>query len=135
EQTPAVVVTDLLASKPADDSRATLELSEVGFAPHRCWQIVPQPNHPATITFPQIALGTTLVGYVGLADVFKRRDLREPGTLEVHVGTATTKVSPGVDDGWVRFELPTTPGTSEVTFIASATQADRLICFAAEARK
>ncbi|MFT3693008.1 MAG: hypothetical protein QM831_07695 [Kofleriaceae bacterium] len=131
---PAAKVTgDLLAMKPTGP--ATNEIAEVGFAPHHCWQVIPQPGKPATVTFPQMTMGSKLVGYVGLADIFKRRDIRTPGTLEVHVGNATTTATAGVDDGWVRFEVPTTPGTSDVTFIASATQPDRLICFTAEARQ
>lgn len=135
-QQPVHVVDNLLAHPPSVQGIAvTNEIAEVGFAPHHCWQVIPQPNKPATITFREVQLGTKLVGYVGLADIFKRRDIRTPGTLEVRAGGATTTVQAGVDDGWVRFELPTTPGTSDVTFIASATQPDRLICFTAEARQ
>ncbi|MEO8840741.1 MAG: hypothetical protein ABI591_30475 [Kofleriaceae bacterium] len=137
ERTPVVVVSDVLdhvAELRSDGARPTLELAEVGFAPHRCLQIVPPAHGVVTITVP-MQLGTKLVGYVGLADVFKRRDIRTPGELEVHAGTVTTDVKPGVDDGWVRFELATVPGASEVTFIAKAVSPDRLICFAAEARQ
>lgn len=137
ERAAVVVVSDVLdhvAELRSDGARPTLELAEVGFAPHRCLQIVPPPNGKVTITVP-MQLGTKLVGYVGLADVFKRREIRTPGELEVHAGTATTSVKAGVDDGWVRFELATVPGASEVTFIAKAVSPDRLICFAAEARQ
>lgn len=116
--------------------RPTLELAEVGYAPHRCLQVTPAPGKPVRITFPQLALGSSLVGYVGLADVFTRRDIRAPGTLAVEIGGhVVASTTAGVDDGWVRFQATTTPGTSDVTFIASATAAQRLICFAAEARK
>ena len=141
ERAPVVVVSDVLdhvAELRSDGARPTLELAEVGFAPHRCLQIVPPANGKVTITVP-MQLGTKLVGYVGLADVFKRRDIRTPGELEVHAGAATTIVKPGVDDGWVKFELATVPGapgvTTEVMFIAKAVSSDRLICFAAEARQ
>ncbi|HEY6039808.1 MAG TPA: hypothetical protein VIV58_36255 [Kofleriaceae bacterium] len=134
-RTPAIVVDDALAHEPkSDGARPTLELAEVGFAPHRCWQIVPPAHGKVAITIP-MTLGTKLVGYVGLADVFKRRDIRTPGELEVHAGTASVAVSAGVDDGWVRFELATTPGPANVTFVARAVSPDRLICFAAEARQ
>jgi hypothetical protein len=114
----------------------SLELAEVGFAPHRCVQIVPTPGQPARITFPQLPLGSELVGYVGLADVFTRRDIRAPGKLEVEIGgKVVASATPGVDDGWVRFSAPTTPGATDVTFIASADAPQRQICFAAEARK
>jgi hypothetical protein len=137
ERAPVVVVSDVLdhvAELRSDGARPTLELAEVGFAPHRCLQIVPPTNGKVTITVP-MQLGAKLVGYVGLADVFKRRDIRTPGELEVHAGAATTIVKPGVDDGWVRFELATVPGMTDVTFIAKAVSPDRLICFAAEARQ
>ena len=88
------------------------------------------------MTFPELPLGSTLVGYVGLADVFTRRDIRAPGKLEVELGGRTlATVTPGVDDGWVRFAVPTTPGAADVTFVASADAPNRLICFAAEARR
>jgi len=141
ERTPAVVVSDVLdrvAELRSDGARPTLELAEVGFAPHRCLQVVPPANGKITLTVP-MQLGTKLVGYVGLADVFKRRDIRTPGELEVHAGAETATVVPGVDDGWVRFELATTPSapgaTVDVVFIAKASSPDRLICFAAEARR
>jgi hypothetical protein len=135
ERTPAIVVDDALAREPkSDGARPTLELAEVGFAPHRCWQIVPPAHGKVTITIP-MTLGTKLVGYVGLADVFKRRDIRTPGELEIHAGAASADVVAGIDDGWVRFELATTPGATDVTFIAKAISPERLICFAAEARQ
>ncbi|MBL0212720.1 MAG: hypothetical protein IPQ07_02435 [Myxococcales bacterium] len=113
-----------------------IELAEVGFAPHRCIQIIPNPGQPARITFPQLPLGAELVGYAGLADVFTRRDVRAPGKLDVEIGgKIVASVTPGVDDGWVRFAVPTTPGSADVTFIASAEAAGRQLCFAAEARQ
>lgn len=139
DRTPAVVLADVRDALPtvkSDGARPTLELAEVGFTPRRCLQITPAPNRPARITFPGLTLGTQLVGYVGLADVFTRRDIRAPGTLAVEIAgkvVATTTV--GVDDGWVRFAAPTTPGPTDVTFIASASAPQRLICFAAEARR
>ncbi len=116
--------------------RPTLELAEVGYTPRRCLQITPSPGRPARITFPQLQLGSSLVGYVGLADVFTRRDIRAPGALAVEIaGKTVASVTAGVDDGWVRFQATTTPGPTDVTFVASASVAQRLICFAAEARQ
>ena len=137
ERTPVVVVSDLLdhgAELKSDGAMPTQELAEVGFAPHRCLQITPPANGKITITVP-MQLGSQLVGYVGLADIFKRRDIRTPGELEIRVGDATTIVRPGVDDGWVKFVLATSAGAGVVTFIAKASSPDRLICFAAEARQ
>jgi hypothetical protein len=129
ERTPAVVLSDILASGQP------VTLAEVGFEPHLCIQLVPSPGHPQRITIP-MQLGSKLVGYAGLADVFTRRDIRAPGSLAVEIGgTQVAAVHPGVDDGWVRFEAATTPGQADVTFVASADAPQRLICFAAEARQ
>jgi hypothetical protein len=142
-RTPVEVVTDFVVAAPtAKTDRGggvSPVLAEVGFAPHRCIQVIPPPNKSIRVTFPQAMLGGELVGYVGLADVFKRRDVRDPGELAVEIGgkvVATTRF--GVDSGWVRFAAPTTPGPADVTFVATAVgpkARDRLICFAAEARK
>lgn len=120
--------------------RPQLVLEEVGFEPHQCIRVVPRADGTATITFRDVTLGTRLVGYVGLADVFTRREVRAPGRLAVSVGgTRVAEVTAGVDDGWVRFEAATEPRAgAEVTFEATAVgpgARDRLICFAAEARQ
>jgi len=141
ERTPVTVLADLrerlaTARVESPGRRPTLELTEVGFAPRRCIQIVPVPGTPARITFPAVPLGSVLVGYVGIADVFTRRDNRAPARLEVQVGGATVaEATAGVDDGWVRFSAPTTPGSADVTIVAHATTPNRLVCFAAEARQ
>jgi hypothetical protein len=130
ERAPSVVLSDVLTAQPG-----LAIVAEVGFAPHRCIQLVPAPGHPSKLTVA-MTLGTKLVGYAGLADIFTRRDIRAPGTLAVEIaGEEVARVSPGVDDGWVRFEAPTTPGPADVTFIASADAPQRQICFAAEARQ
>ncbi|MBP9086171.1 MAG: hypothetical protein KBG15_08630 [Kofleriaceae bacterium] len=118
---------------------ATVELTEVGFTPHRCVQVVPQPNGSIRVTFPAFTLGTQLVVGVGLADVFTRRDSRSPGKLSVEIaGAVVASAQFGVNDGWVKMQASTTPGTAEVSFVATAvgaTSRDRLICFAAQARR
>jgi len=133
EQTPVKVVTDLRDHAP--ETRLQRVLAEVGFEPHDCLVI----TAPARVTFPKLQLGTTLVGYMGIPDVFERREYREPGTLQVEIGGANVAVATaGVDDGWVRFEAKTQPGVADVTVIASATAGPgqhRKICFAAEARE
>jgi hypothetical protein len=139
ERAPAIIVSDVasqLASAQSDGAHPTLELAEVGFAPHRCVQVTPVPGKPTRVTFHQLQLGTMLVGYAGLADVFTRRDIRAPGQLAVEIaGKPVAAVRLGVDDGWVRFEAPTTPGAVDVAFVASADSPQRQICFAAEARQ
>lgn len=139
ERAPAIVVGDILARLGAattDGARPTLELAEVGFAPHRCLQISPAPGKPVRITFPRLLLGKELVGYVGIADVFTRRDVRSPGQIEVELaGQIIASAIAGVDDGWVRFAAATPPGVADITFVVRATDPDRRICFAAEARR
>jgi hypothetical protein len=120
---PAVVVTDLvaeLARARIEGPRArgpSVEIAEVGFEPRRC----------------------IVVGAVGLADVFTRRDVREPGEVVVSIGGAeVARTRVGVDDGWVRFAAATTPGRQTVTIAATAVgpkARDRLVCVAAEARR
>jgi hypothetical protein len=144
-QTPAVVVTDFVAAAATavvEGERAAgpgAVLAEVGFAPRRCVQVTPRPGETVRIGFPGVTLGSQLVGYVGLADVFTRRDVRAPGELAVEVdGGVVARTRFGVDDGWVRFAAPTTPGPHTVTFVATAVgpkARDRKICFAAEARQ
>jgi hypothetical protein len=139
DRAPAIVEGDVLdrfATATTSGPRPTLELAEVGFAPHRCLQISPAPGAPARIVFPGFPLGRELVGYVGIADVFTRRDVRSPGRLEVELaGQIIASAAPGVDDGWVRFAAATTPGPADLTFIVRAADAGRRICFAAEARR
>lgn len=139
---PAIVLSDFVADFARARTRgsARVDLQEVGFAPHRCILARPRPDATVTVTFTGVELGSELVGYVGLADVFTRRDDRDPGRLDVSVAgelVATTTV--GVDDGWVRFAVATTPSPSAtVEFAATAVGAKakkRLICFAAEARR
>ena len=119
--------------------RPLVSLEEVGFQPHRCVKVVPRPDQTVEITYDGVTLGRQLVGYVGLADVFTRRDVREPGRLVVTVdGREVARVTAGDDSGWVRFAAPTTPHTGRVVFAATAVgqgARDRQICFAAEARK
>lgn len=120
--------------------RPQVVLEEVGFEPHRCIQVVPRPDGTAEIRYPDVPLGSRLVGYVGLADVFTRRDVRAPARLAVAIdGTEVAEVTVGVEDGWVRFEVATEPRSgAEVTFTATAIgpgARDRRVCFAAESRQ
>lgn len=153
EQTPVEVVTDFVelfgqaavsgayARRSRDRSvPPAVDLEEVGFEPHRCVRVVPRPNQTVRVSYAKVPLGSVIVGYVGLADVFTRRDHRQPGELVVEVnGRVAAQVRFGVDDGWVRFEVETEPTeAATVTFAAKAVGAkahNKLVCFAAEARK
>jgi hypothetical protein len=125
DRTPVKVLADVRDLLPA-----SVVLAEVGFEPHRCVQVVPTTPVRMKVTLP----AGTLVGYAGLADVFTRREIRAPATLDVEVGgKIVASISPGVDDGWVRFETKVPAG--EVTFVAHASAPNRLLCFAAEVRE
>jgi hypothetical protein len=143
---PAVVRTEFgeALSRARVEGRHTgsveLRLEEVGFAPHRCVRVEPHPDQTVRIRYPGARLGTRLVGHVGLADVFTRRDIRDPAELAVSIdGQEAARVRFGVDDGWVRFEAETRPSeNAEVVFAATAVGAGarkRMVCFAAEARE
>lgn len=143
ERAAAEVATDFVEVFPsakATGGRAQVSLEEVGFEPHRCVRATPQPNGTIEVAYPAVELGRTLVGYVGLADVFTRRDIRDPGELTVSIdGAEVARVRAGVGDGWVRFAIDTAPKTgARVVFAAHAVgpkARDRRICFAAEARR
>jgi hypothetical protein len=139
ERPAAAVVTDFLVAARTLVPAVEVALEEVGFAAHRCVEVVPRPDQSELVVFRDVELGSRLVGYVGLADIFTRRDVRAPGRLAVAIdGDAVAEVEVGVDDGWVRFEAPTRPGRATVVFQATAVGAgarDRHICFAAEARR
>ncbi len=150
ERAPAVVLSDLVAIAAAAPGSLQLGgavarppqvvLAEVGFEPHRCVQVTPAAGQEMTVTFPAVTLGTELVGAVGLADVFTRRDVRTPIELVVTAGgREVAKARAGVNSGWVRWRGATTPGSGDVVVTARALGGskgrDRLICFAAEARR
>jgi hypothetical protein len=93
-----------------------------------------------TVTFPGVSLGSQLVGAVGLADVFTRRDERAPIDFIVQVGgNEVARTTAGVNSGWVHWRAPTTPGTADISIVTRAVRGakarDRLVCFAAEARR
>jgi hypothetical protein len=144
-QEPVLVVQDFTADwRQAEvggqmQGRPNLGLQEVGFEPHRCIKVVPKPNQVASMRFGAATLGSHLVAYVGLADIFTRRDIREPGRFEILIDdklVSTANVT--VDNGWQRVEVPTTSGSASVEFRMTAVgkgARDRRICFAAEARQ
>lgn len=144
-QVPAKLVFDFTESfraakvEGAMHGRPNLSLEEVGFAPHRCIKVIPNPGASVSLRFDDVAIGDRIVGYVGLADVFTRRDVRDPGKLELLVDDQVlATVTAGVDDGWMRFAADTKSGTSDVEFRLTAVgpnARDRRICFAAEARR
>jgi hypothetical protein len=134
DELPRATITGAIARRPA----AVLE--EVGFEPHRCVRGVPRPGGTISVVYPAARLGSKLVGYVGLADVFTRREIRTPGRLRVLIGgKLVAEATAGVDDGWVRFEADTRPAAAApVEFQLTAVgprSANRLVCFAAEARQ
>ena len=145
EQKPVTVLTDFVQALPhakitgrmVGTPRVSVE--EVGFAPRRCVVTIPKPGQTATLRYESVRMGSELVGYVGLGDVFTRRDIRAPGRLSIFVeGDHQSTITVGVEDGWVRFAVPTPlSDASTVTFTAQSmdpSATNRRICFAAEAR-
>lgn len=143
EQEPAEVLTDVREAFGRADiagdtaSRPRVVLEEVDFRPRRCIRVEPAPGGAVHIAIPDVRLGERLVGYAGLADIFTRRDIRDPGYLEVAIdGEEAASLELGIHDGWVRFEAETAPREgAELRFTARADVPRRLICFAAEARR
>ena len=146
EHEPARVLSDFVsllgtASRSGVVARV---FEEVGFEPHQCVRLTPVESRggmrPAKAVYRKVRLGQTLVGYVGISDVFTRRDFRSPGRLRVLIGdkqVLTKRV--GVRDGWMRFEIATTPtAAATVTFVADILgdkPGRRQVCFVAEARE
>lgn len=143
--TPPRVVTDFLAAAATAEINGRIRgarivsLEEVGFEPRRCVKVVPRPNQTIEVRFPDVRLGTELVVGAGLADIFTRRDVRDPGRLAISIaGSEVARVDLGVDDGWVLTRIPTKPVIADVVFAATAVgieARDRRVCFAAEARE
>lgn len=150
ERTPVTIVADVrdsVGTARVTNGGIRVDLFEVAFEPHRC-VLAPTPHdRTVTITFPRLALGSELVGYVGIADVFTRKASREPIELTVSVAgtpaTASARARAPIDR-WVEFRLQTTPGTGDVTFTLDWTPAKldpdkpppppKQVCFVAEAR-
>lgn len=144
ERAPAEVVTDVLDLPPPAmtglAARGPVKvLAEVGFEPHRCWQVVPSANQEVTLRWDAVTFGRELVMGVGLADVFTRRDVRAPAEVIVEVGAReVTRARVGVDSGWVRVRGATEAGSAPLTVRVRAIgpdSRDRLVCVAIEARR
>jgi hypothetical protein len=124
ERAPAVVVADITVAR-SEGGGARVELAEVAFEPHRCVLVSAPAGRPVRVRFPGLALGTELVGYVGIADVFTRRSSREPATLEVEIAGAKLASATAPIDSWVPFRAVTVPGIADVAFILRWTPAPR----------
>lgn len=139
ERAPVEVVGDLVEMPGVRP-----DLVEVAFEPHRC-VVLSVPPDGMRFVVKDMPLGNELVGYLGIADVFTRREERSAVRVAVEVGGAwKTEVVAPIDE-WVRFRVPTTPGTAEVAFVAwwqtppSVSEGKpppmRKVCIAMEARR
>lgn len=145
DRTAAMILDDTLRSLP--NARPSgeavrgpeLVLAEIGFTPRRCIQVVPRAGGEARLAFPSFTLGRELWVFGGLADIFTRRDVREPGELEVWLGGRRAgALRLGIDEGWRSLRLATEPGTTELVVVARAPSPrarDRQVCFTVESRK
>ena len=131
ERAPATVLADV-RDRAAPGAR--VDLVEVAFEPHRCVVASVTAGKPTRITYATLPLGTELVGYVGIPDVFTRRENREPVELAVEIAGKSVTSATAPIDRWVQFRAQTTPGTADVTFVLTSSK-PRQVCFAAEARR
>ena len=92
------------------------------------------------IKFRGLPFGKELVGYLGIADVFTRREDRAPVTLDVDAGGGHTSVTAPIDQ-WVQFSVATTPGSGDATFVIhweaqpGEVWGAKQVCFNAETRR
>jgi hypothetical protein len=128
----------LPAGKPRDQALRVFDavLPELGQA-----RLRPAVERAGTrIVFRDVPLGSSLVGYLGIADVFTRREDRAPVTLAVEVG-GKTEVATAPIDRWVRWALPTTPGRGDIAMTIrwdaepGEVWGPKQVCFTAEARQ
>lgn len=126
---------DLIGQAKFEGGAASVVLAEVGFEPHRCIQAVPAPKgKPLRITFPSLPAGLVTTS-AGLADIFKRRTYRHAAKLDVEIaGKVVASLAPGIDTGWTHATPFPHPG-GPVTFVITADQPERLVCFAAQVWK
>lgn len=114
--------------------RPKLVLTEVDFLPRQCVEVVPTPDEPVRLV-TRVVLGESLLGGVGLADVFTRRDLREPAEFAIEIdGHEVTRMTVGVEDGWEPIHVATAPGVHEVAYVVQSRERERHVCFLLEAR-
>jgi hypothetical protein len=86
------------------------DVYEVGFQPRRCLRLGGRRE------WKGVTLGTELVVYAGLSDVWARRDNRAVARVVVTVdGQEQARASVGNDSGWVALpRVATTPGPHDV---------------------
>jgi hypothetical protein len=135
ERAPVEVVAEL-TNAPG----AKVDLVEVAFEPHRC-VVLSVPPLGMRWVYKDMPLGRELVGYLGIPDIFTRRDERTPVRLEVEVaGTRKTEVVAPIDR-WVSFRAPTTPGSGDVALTVwwdgepNPEAPPKKVCIQAEARR
>jgi hypothetical protein len=101
------------------------DVSEVAHEPHQCTHLRPGPNgSPLRRPVRGATLGSKLVVYAGIADVWERRDNKAWADLVVFVdGREVTHALVGNTSGWLALPVAeTTPGPHEITFQAEASK-------------
>jgi hypothetical protein len=116
--------------------RAEPRTLEIDYRPHR-GVLVPAEVKPTRIEYRDAQLGGKLVGYTGLHDYYSRKNGDGPVDFRLFVDDAKVlDVRHHNDEGWRRFEVPTTPGRHTVRFEVSAPNPSwRTFGFHAEARQ
>lgn len=129
---------DRVAAAVTWDLGDQAQLREVDFAPRNCVPFKP----PHQLDLPQVALGSSLAVYAGIADFRSRRDNQARALLTVKVDDLeVARATVGNDSGWLALPVAaTTPGPHHVVFDASLIpgtgNGNSLdLCIAAEARQ
>ena len=138
-RSPTLVVTDFLKQLSIANRNGRVDaprLEEVGFRPRWCAVATPVPGKPISLEWSKVALGDQLVGYVGLADVFTRRDIRDPGRFSLKIDDKeVVSMDVGVEEGWKQFSVATPQASGRVVLVFDAAVPRRRLCFAMQARQ
>ncbi len=116
-------------------------LAEVAHRPYRCIYAHPVDGHLMRLTFPEVLVGKTLVGYTGIDDFENRKKSKKPVMFQVTLGSNTLgTIRHESSWPWRRFTLDTSAHAGQkmpVRFEISAPQGSfaRTFCFTAEMRR
>jgi len=114
-------------------------LAEVAYRPYRCIYAHPAPQQRLLITFANVRLGNTLVGYTGIDDFDARKASTAPVLLQTYIDNRmVSSILHQNDWPWTRFEINTSEFAGHnhrLRFEVSAEQTyKRPFCFHMEAR-
>jgi hypothetical protein len=128
---PRVTVVDREGEKPCQKdvpggfrcpgSRIERRTLEIDYQPRRGILIPLESARTTALSFDDVPLGAKLVGYTGLHDYYARKNGDGPVDVSVLVdGEKRLELRARNQDGWKRFEVPTTAGKHNVRFEISS---------------